>query len=121
MIYGELALAAIDEMDFSTIGSQAQPTKKRKAVETLRHRIRTHQEEELGLTKYDFPMKCPSSGLLGSLLQKSLEIEKYLFPSFFDSDQGFNDLFEDFRRQSTTKLCDIDIDTTLKQNKCVSS
>ena len=107
MVYGELAVGAVE---MGLIPTNFQTHKEMKAVVDC---IRDYQEETLGLTKYDFQMVCPPEDMLNGLLDLSLEIENSMIPYFYDTSLGEAQLRSDFEKQRTTKLCDIDVNSTL--------
>ena len=71
--------------------------------------IRSHQENDLNLKYYDFPLICPSPKMEDWLLQLSLEFERRILPKWFASEegeQGHRDMFD--RALERRKFCTID-------------
>ena len=79
--------------------------------------VQKYQEKTLNLTKYDFDMNCLPPETQEWMLDKSLEIERLLFPGFFNSPKGEADLRADFEIKSKYSLCKIDANTTLQKRE----
>ena len=62
-----------------------------------------------------FKLKCLPPNDLARLLEKSLHYEKLLVPEFFESPDGEQDLRSNFHRQANSTLCEVDVDTVLKE------
>ena len=58
--------------------------------------IREHQENDLKLKHYDFPLLCPSPAMEDWLLRLSLEFERRILPIWFMSERGERDHREQF-------------------------
>jgi len=67
------------------------------------------RHNEMREDKADLKMKCLPKDVLEDLLERSLRIEKELFPDFFASPNGEAALRSDFENQAKTKLCSIDV------------
>ena len=68
------------------------------------------------LTEYYFDyFICPDEETLGWLLERTLETERIFFPAYFQS-KGESEIYQNFGKEKTTKLCTVDAYAVLKHN-----
>jgi len=86
-------------------------------IDVAEQSIKNFQEEDLNLSYYDFPLKCPTPETMNILLKMSLEMEQNMFPEFFASSLGEAALRDDLEEQSKSKLCDVDTEVVINLTK----
>ena len=82
-------------------------------MKVLSSAVKLFQEKSLGLTSRDFDMTCLSPALTEWLFETSANIEKSLFPDFFN----MTTFKAAFYEKSFHKLCHIDINATLMKEE----
>lgn len=110
LIYKDLTYAASKKRLLKSITTDRE-------MEMVSNAVQKYQEKTLNLTKYDFDMNCLPPETQEWMLNKSLEIERLLFPGFFNSPKGEADLRADFEIKSKYSLCKIDANTTLQKRE----
>jgi hypothetical protein len=104
LVYSDLAYYA-QEMGYWTSKELGGALTMKNVASLAQH----HQEEQLKKSSYDFDnaVICPEEAVLDELLQKSLDVEKELFPEFY-AQQGEQEIIMHFNKIKNTKMCHVD-------------
>lgn len=77
------------------------------------------QEIELGLKSHEFlEILCPEKSVLDRILELSLDVERELFPEYFQSEYGEPVIRQQFdsEKRDPRKLCSVDAKSTLEND-----
>lgn len=87
---------------------------------TVRDAIQIHQETTLGLSKSDFPLRCPPKERLDDIWKISLQAEKNFHVQALSSLDNTNNtliaLKDDFDERAKTSLCEVDFESILESS-----
>lgn len=113
LIYDELAYHAIKlgYIHNKTLLQSLSSSSESSIISSISDKIRYQQEEKWKLKEYDFMIQskiCFDQERIDYLLNKTLEAEQILFPTFYHSEHGYAKIIEHYPKFVKTKLCHID-------------